>query len=213
MEESEDSRRKKFFQDKLLDKLASSAPQTKSKIARTPQQLESLPLSQALSYLYHSSEALDALTQRNNIIREDGNFVAHNMLSLQRFSVQVEEGKTHLKGDALQAMRVLIQVCTIVDDKIPITKESPPAGGSTLGEALGPIAQSTSTKTASPSSPPPAPHSVSVPPSSSRPTPTSPASPSSGTRNEPGPLSKAPASAPGSKKQGSGKKPRPGKGK
>lgn len=114
---SEDSLRKEYFQQQLLERLATS--HTIPKKAPTPTQLESSPVLRALSYLYHSSEALDALTQRNHILREDANFAAHNLVSLERYSVQLEEGKTHLKDGSLQAMKVLVQVCKCVADMLP----------------------------------------------------------------------------------------------
>lgn len=188
----EDSLRKKFLKAQLETHLKGPHSSTEY----STHAISAVPSLQALYFLYHSEEALDVLTQKKHIIREEGNFAAHTLISLDRFANQLEqpEGQSHMAKESVTGMKVLIQFCKCIVHKFP--DEAPPAGSTlwTSGSKVDTPATKASltaplllasppAPTLSESTPPASTPAASVPPgsaSSSRPKASAPASRSKG---------------------------------
>ena len=132
------------------------------------------PTTHALCCLHESEEALDVITQKKNILREEGNYAAHNLNSLDQFALQLEqpEGQTHMSEVSIKGLQVLVQFCKEFQNKFPL--EKPPAG-STLwtseSDTVLPAATPSSSSSLPSASPP-----ASVPPASVAPASVPPAS-------------------------------------
>ena len=117
---------------------------------------EQAPSLYALRSLYECEEALDVLTQRHNIIIEEGNYAAHhlNMDSLGQFSLQLDqpEDRPHMSDASVKAIQVLIKLCQAYANQF--RPELPPAGSSLWTSANTPVAKPSSTLSLPLASPP-----------------------------------------------------------
>lgn len=119
----EDSLRKAILKDNLWPFISKTSGK---RFGSTP---NDLPYKEAVSLLYDSSEALDALTIKKYIVREEGNYGAHNLISFQRFSSQMKGHNSYMDVEPTTAMQVFINVFSHINKSIP---QIPPPAGSTI---------------------------------------------------------------------------------
>ncbi|KJA19340.1 hypothetical protein HYPSUDRAFT_204733 [Hypholoma sublateritium FD-334 SS-4] len=157
----DDLRRKAILKAHLWSKIGSArgVPYGKTKF-------EEQPWLRAVKLIYESSEALDALTVKNYIVREEGNYSAHNLISLQKFAKQLADETNHMGEGPTRAMEVFIKAFDhIPGDIIPKTAP-PPKSVIWSTEDVTPDATSDSSPAPAPA-PAPAPTSSTTSPSSS----------------------------------------------
>lgn len=144
----ENLRRKVILRAKLWEKIGSFRGNLYG-----PTVFDKSPWLHAVKLIYDSSDALDALTVKNHIVREEGNYSAHNLISLQKFAQQLADETNHLEDGPRRAMEVFIAAFNhIPSDIIPTT--SPPAGSAIWSTPLDTTPDSTPpTKTSSTASP------------------------------------------------------------
>lgn len=145
--EIEDLRRKNLLQNKLSDYLCSPH----YRVPYGPSHLGLNPSLKAASMIFNSSEALDALTQQKYIVREEGNYAAHNLISLERLSKALSDSD-HMAAGPAEAMNIFVK---IFETCIPSCTPLPPPAGSTLWTTSDPEWLSSPASETSP--PPPAP--------------------------------------------------------
>lgn len=122
--DKEDLHRKDLLQTTLLAHLSSShygVPYIQSYV-------DERPSLKAASMIHDSPEALDALTKQKYIVREEGNYAAHNLLSLERFSKALSGSSgDHMAAGPTEAMNVFVSVFLCIPHPT-----LPPPAGSTL---------------------------------------------------------------------------------
>lgn len=116
--------------------------------------LDGSPSLKAACLIYDSPDALDALTMRKYIVREEGNFSAHNLISFEQFAEEILADDTYLKEGPAQAMKVFVEVFKCLP-KDTVPQLSPPAESAllSLNTAPPPSPSSAAMTPAPPSAP------------------------------------------------------------